>query len=415
MSLPIRTLPVVERWDCHGCGICCRGTVVELDAGDIARLQSQRWAEHPEYRGQKIVIRRGWWPARYELAKRPDGSCIFLTPQGRCRIHEQFGLEAKPLVCQMFPLQVVPLERFAYLTLRRYCPSAAADRGRTLESHHREARALVERWQKRPRAAQPPPLVAGHRATWDQVLTITDVLDGLVRDARYPLVRRLVHVVEFCDLLEGCRLDRLDRPRLGELADMLQTAAVRDGGHVFRDRQAPDARTGRLFRQAVFEYLALHPQFSAEAGWAGRFRLLGEAAAFHRGTGRVPRRGLPFAQTTFEALERPLGALEPQTLRPLEALFEASAASLRFAMLGRRRWPLTHSARALVLGHPVALWTLRLACADRPPAEADMLQAVAMLDRGETYPPFTGRRHQIRLLAMARAGGLARLLAWYAR
>mgnify|MGYP005834020817 CR=1 FL=1 len=415
MSLPIRTLPVVERWDCHGCGICCRGTVVELDADDIARLKSQGWTQHPDYRGQKIVVRRRWWPARYELAKRPDGSCIFLTPQGRCRIHEQFGLEAKPLVCQMFPLQVVPLERFAYLTLRRYCPSAAADRGRTLESHQRMARALIERWQKRPRPAQPPPLVAGYHATWDQVLTITDVLDGLVRDARYPLVRRLAHVVEFCDLLEHCRLDRLDRPRLAELADMLRIAAVRDGGHVFRDRQAPDVRTGRLFRQAVFEYLALHPQFSAEAGWPGRFRLLGEAAAFHRGTGRVPRRGLPFAETTFEALERPIGALDAPTLRPLEALFEASAASLRFAMLGRRRWPLTHSARALVLGHPVAMWTLRLACSPGPPAETDMLQAVAMLDRGETYPPFTGRRHQIRLAAMARAGGLARLLAWYGR
>jgi len=415
MSLPIRTLPVVERWDCHGCGICCQGTVVELDADDIRRLESQRWSEHPDYRGQRIVVRRGWWRARYELAKRPDGSCIFLTPEGRCRIHQQYGLEAKPLVCQMFPLQVVPLERFAYLTLRRYCPSAAADRGRPLDAHHRLARALIERWQKRPRAAQPPPLVAGHRATWDEVLTVTDVLDGLVRDARYPLVRRLAHVVEFCELLEGCRLDRLDRPRLAELAGMLQTAAVRDAGHVFRDRQAPDGRTGRLFRQAVFEYLALHPRFSAEAGWPGRFRLLGEAAAFHRGTGRVPRRGLPFPETTFEALERPLGVLSLDVLRPLEALFEASAASLRFAMLGRRRWPITQSARALAFGHPVAMWTLRLACGDRPPSEADMLQAVAMLDRGETYAPFTGRRHQIRLLAMARAGGLTRLLAWYGR
>lgn len=415
MSLPIRTLPVVERWDCHGCGICCRGTVVELDADDVRRLQSQHWAEHPEYRAQKIVVRRGWWPARYELAKRPDGSCIFLTPQGRCRIHERFGLEAKPLVCQMFPLQVVPLERFAYLTLRRYCPSAAADRGQTLESHHRLAPALIERWQKRPRPAQPPPLVAGHRARWDQALTITDALDGLVRDGSFPLVRRLVHVVEFCDLLEGCRLDRLDRPRLAELVDMLRVTAVRDAGHVFRARQPPDVRTARLFRQAVFEYLALHPQFSPEAGWPGRFRLLGEAAAFHRGTGRVPRRGLPFAETTFEALEQPLGVLSAEALRPLEALFEASAASLRFAMLARRRWPLTLSARALVLSHPVAMWTLRWACGQRPPAQADMLQAVAMLDRGETYPSFTGRRHQIRLLAMARTGGLARLLAWYGR
>ncbi len=415
MSLPIRILPVVERWDCHGCGICCRGTVVELDADDLRRLEGQRWSEHPEYRGQPIVVRRRGWPFRYELAKRPDGSCIFLTPQGRCRIHELYGLEAKPLVCQMFPLQVVPLERFAYLTLRRYCPSAAADRGRPLEAHHRQARELIERWQKRPRPAQPPPVVPGHRSTWDHVLTITDVLEGLVRDAGYPLVRRLAHVLEFCELLEGCRLDRLDRPRLAEVAGMLQAAAVRDAGHLFRDRQTPDRRAGRLFRQALFEYRALHPLFSAKAGWWGRWRLLAEAIAFHRGTGPVPQRGLPFAPTTFEELQRPLGALAPELLRPLEAFFEASAASLRFAMLGRRRWPLTHSARAMVLGHPVAMWTLRLACGQRPPTQTDVLHAVAMLDRGETYPPFLSRRHQIRLMALARAGGLARLLAWYGR
>jgi lysine-N-methylase len=58
--------------------------------------------------------------------------CIFLTEDNLCRIHRDLGESAKPLVCRLFPFQLVPLEDFAYVTLRQYCPSAAAERGRRL-------------------------------------------------------------------------------------------------------------------------------------------------------------------------------------------------------------------------------------------------------------------------------------------
>jgi len=25
MPLPLKALPILEQWDCHGCGMCCRG------------------------------------------------------------------------------------------------------------------------------------------------------------------------------------------------------------------------------------------------------------------------------------------------------------------------------------------------------------------------------------------------------
>ena len=82
VSLALRALPIVERWDCHNCGICCRGSVITLDESDLDRLRQQDWQSRPELRGQRITVRRSTFSTRRQLAKRPDGSCIFLHAWG---------------------------------------------------------------------------------------------------------------------------------------------------------------------------------------------------------------------------------------------------------------------------------------------------------------------------------------------
>ena len=133
--MSIKTLPIVEKWDCHSCGYCCRGTVIPLDEDDLRKIREQEWENVPEFRGIKTTTRLGLIGNQRVLAKKADGSCVFFTDDCRCRIHEKFGAEAKPAICQMFPLQVVTLDRQTLITLRRSCPSAAADDGRELKEH----------------------------------------------------------------------------------------------------------------------------------------------------------------------------------------------------------------------------------------------------------------------------------------
>ena len=140
MTLPIRIPPVVERWDCRGCGRCCRTVLVSLGEEDVARLRSQRWDQHPEFRGVPVMVRQSWWRKGYRLATTRRNECVFLTPEKRCRIHELYGEAAKPLLCRLFPFQLTPLGDYANVTLRRHCPSAAADLGRTMEEHLPAAR-----------------------------------------------------------------------------------------------------------------------------------------------------------------------------------------------------------------------------------------------------------------------------------
>ena len=81
------------------------------------------------------MVKHGFFRPTYRLAKQADGACVFLTAAGRCRVHELHGPQAKPRVCQMFPLQPVTIEGKTLVTLRRSCPSAAADQGRPVAEH----------------------------------------------------------------------------------------------------------------------------------------------------------------------------------------------------------------------------------------------------------------------------------------
>ena len=75
--MTLRTLPILEQWDCHNCGDFFVGNIIRLDADDLARLREQRWDEHPEYRGVRTIASHGVLHKTHTLVQRPDGGCIF--------------------------------------------------------------------------------------------------------------------------------------------------------------------------------------------------------------------------------------------------------------------------------------------------------------------------------------------------
>jgi lysine-N-methylase len=415
MSLPIRTPPIQENWECRGCGICCRGAVVALNDGDLQRIHAQRWDEDPDFRGKKILKRLGLFDKRYRLAQRDDGVCIFQDADKLCRIHKRFGYDAKPHVCRMAPLQLVPLEKIAYATLRRYCPSAAADLGREVKEQLDGLRALLKSSGEAPLPSRPPVLARGCRRHWEDAVAFNDVLSRLILDARFPLVRRLVRGLELCNLLNDCKLRRLSGQRLMELLSMLETSAIEDSAAFFQERASPKRQAGKLFRQTVLEYLRLHPDFTGERSWRERWRLISAAVRFGRGKGTVPRLRLPFAPATFQSQERPLGPLAETALKPLDSYLKTAVASWRYVMLKRSGWSMIESFWDLALSYSVGMWVLRLACADREPDKDDAVRAVMMLDRGQTHASLVGYRHRLRVRALAHNNQLSRLAIWYAR
>lgn len=376
----------------------------------MSKLRSQQWEKHPEFHNVKTVVRESLLGGRHVLAKGADGACVFLNPEGRCRIHESYGADAKPAICQMFPLQVVTLDRTSLLTTRRSCPAAAADRGRPLDQHLAPLKrsGLLARFT--PSQTHPPAIAGRARRTWRDFLAAAEALERLTTDGRLPLVRRLLNGLRFCSLLEECKISRVKEQSWQELLHCLEKSAVENSGEFFRDqRQPPSRSTGVVLRQLGAHFIRSYPGFTVTGRWRERLRVLFMSTRFARGKGKVPPVHPGFPPTTFADLERPLGALDHEVIRPLDRLFETHAQSKYYAVVGHKR-PLVESFRSLALLYPIGLWLLRLVIGERQPETTDVVNIVVTLERGRGVAGLSRGA-----TAMAKSQQLERAIAWYAR
>lgn len=100
-------IPEGINFDCTGCGNCCFTWPVPLTDDDIKRicsLEIEGVKEEPVHlidTGSQVTL--GQLAFTSALGKRNDGKCQFLSPDNRCRIHDQFGADAKPSMCRLFP------------------------------------------------------------------------------------------------------------------------------------------------------------------------------------------------------------------------------------------------------------------------------------------------------------------------
>ncbi len=113
---PLR-VPRGARFDCHGCGDCCRNFQLgPVEPAIIAGLQTANprswgapWAEMPDDAPLWREVAGPDGPSVF-LARR-DGACVFLEGvagggSSRCAIHARLGAAAKPAFCREFPVSL---------------------------------------------------------------------------------------------------------------------------------------------------------------------------------------------------------------------------------------------------------------------------------------------------------------------
>src|SRR5262245_6463957 len=322
MPLPVRSLTVLQNWDCQGCSACCRQYHVSVSPEEMKRIEAQGWADEPDLRGVPLFVRSGGWfsGSSYRLNHRSDGACVFLGPDNRCRIHARHGAAAKPLVCRIYPYSLVPAGDHWQLGLRFACPSAAADQGRPLADHLSEAReyAAVLEAQSGTEAiaAPPPPLQGSQSVSWSDLFRIVAFVSKLLADSRDSVERRWRKVLFLVSTLRKATFDGGGDPkkavtggRLSELLHVLSQAAD-DEVPVSSTEVPPPGWVGRMvFRQLVALYSRkdIGPDRGpAQAGMVGR---LFSAVRFARGKGRVPQVHAAMPGATFADADRPLPGL----------------------------------------------------------------------------------------------------------
>jgi Fe-S-cluster containining protein len=87
------------RYDCRGCGACCKGHGIGLDVagGQLVQLLARRPAIAAFLRRRGDAI----------TAFNPRDRCWFLADDGLCRIEVEDGRAAKPASCRLFPFNRV--------------------------------------------------------------------------------------------------------------------------------------------------------------------------------------------------------------------------------------------------------------------------------------------------------------------
>lgn len=73
-------------------------------------------------------------PEVQRIRKRADGACGFLSPENRCRIHEELGAAKKPLTCRLYPYSFHSAADTVVLTASFGCPTIVANQGTTIAS-----------------------------------------------------------------------------------------------------------------------------------------------------------------------------------------------------------------------------------------------------------------------------------------
>ena len=144
---------------CIGCGKCCGAWAVPVSEEERRKIMALPLVGLPLPVEQCFERRRGAW-----YLKKKNRHCIFLDEEKKCRIHTQFGLEAKPLTCRLYPLDVWSWsDGSVSASLRCDCPAAAAGTGEELRRFKARILQFAEELKKRrpsPADAEYSPVIA---------------------------------------------------------------------------------------------------------------------------------------------------------------------------------------------------------------------------------------------------------------
>lgn len=419
MPWPVKNLPLLQNWDCHGCGECCREYQVTVTDEEKARIVSQGWDKDPRYAGMPLFIRGGsWLRPVYRLNTRADNTCIFLDEQGRCRIHAKFGSAAKPLACRIYPFVFVPAGDHWRVGIRFACPSAADNRGREMKASLddlREYASILETREKiAGRPPDAPPLRTGQRVSWTELQSFNDALLKIMRRPDSPIEYRLRMCLALDALCRQARFDSISGPRLTEFLGVIVEGLSSETQHD-PERIDPPGWIGRiLFRQAAALYGRRDTGPRAGVSARGRLALLGAAWRFARGVGPVPRVHGLMPETTFEKLELPAGPLPTESEQQLTRYYCVKMESMHFFGPTNFSLPFWDGLESLLLTYPTVMWLSR-AFSDRPREEAVGL-ALRIVDDNFGYNKLLGlSRQRLSTRILASRGELAKLIAWYSR
>ena len=262
-----------QRFTCAQCGRCCRrGWDIAVTAAEVESYRRAGAAEWYTTNEETVIAVDPFEPiaghaGHFRIRKRADGACGFLSPENRCRIHEQLGGARKPLTCRLFPFRFHPVEGKALLSASFCCPTVVANEGEPVTAQVRALSGLYNEWSRTyPEPKRSFELVAGRPIAGAAVATLRDVLRTMLDHAdegRVDIGANVRRIAGFLDDITRHRVLKLAPERFAEYLEVTGRYAAAS------DRPAPDrgpSRVGRLLgRGFLFAVLSAREQLRTPA------------------------------------------------------------------------------------------------------------------------------------------------------
>lgn len=422
----ITHLPMVQNWDCHARGSCCKEYQVAVTDEEKKRIESQEWSKEDLQQLEPFKQVGSFWNRRTLLNHQEDGSCVFLNEDGRCRIHEKFGYEAKPLACRLFPFVLIPVADHWRVSMRFACPSAAENLGRPVPEHINDlkdfANQLTQREEIEPLSdgnlIRPPKLQPRRRKDWPDLLLLVDALQTIIRKRGISMERRMRICLTFAQECQNADLQEIQGERLNELLQIFRGSCEEE---TKKDPSTVDAPSwvGRvLFRQLLAVYLRKDHGPKRGIARMGRIALLKAALRFARGKGPLPKLhdwlpdNLTFEQIEAQSLGKPSLIFEEM----LERYYSVKIGSVQFcgpASFGMQFWD---GFEHLALTMPALLWVTRAFVASGTTPEEGLIKALSIIDDHFGFNPVLRTfRQRVSFRILARRHEIEKLIAHYAQ
>jgi Fe-S-cluster containining protein len=302
VGTPLRIDPE-QRFTCSQCGRCCYRWDVFVTDAEIAsyrRANAASWFREAreaaedtardlstEAQGAKVEPFEPMpgWPGLHRIRKRDDGGCGFLSPENRCRLHEELGADRKPLTCRMFPYTLHPAPDAVVVTASFGCPTIAANQGQPIASGAGAAAidALRQEWfGTRSTTAAPRELVKGRPIDSRSLRVLREHLVAIWKTDAPDIGTNLRRIATVLDDLTRRRVLSLPAADFAEYITLTLPYAASNAAV---PAPRPASRIGRLL-QYGFLYAVAATRLAAERREQSRARIrlarIQLLAHFHR-------------------------------------------------------------------------------------------------------------------------------------
>jgi Fe-S-cluster containining protein len=296
-DLPL-LLPDNVVFTCQQSGACCRSEwLIGVDDAAHARLRDVPWERHDPALGAggKFVPLPFPLPGgeRLTFARRPSGSCVFLTEDARCGIHRHLGAAAKPQVCREFPYHFVQTPDGVAVGVSFACTAVRGHRGATLPAQRDEVRAVLAGSTRVERLPETLTLFGSIDINWEDYRPIEAALLELVAHGERPLAVALLAGSALLSLCIGLTQIEARSRRAGQAPPATLAGGLAELKAEGYRRLLDIAAGARYPRRPSLTYLApLYTWLQVSRGRPSRAALLlslyRNYLRFRRARGRLP-------------------------------------------------------------------------------------------------------------------------------